>query len=545
MQPPKPTYEELERRLAEAERRLAEVGPATPENFLQAVLDNLSSHVCVIDHTGMVLSVNRAWKNFAVPNEWRGEGFGVHSNYLEVCDAATGACAEGAAESAKGIRGVLTGTLDHFYMEYPCHGPNEQRWFEMRVTRIDADPSPLCLIAHENITERKRAETQLRLSQKHEAIATLAGGIAHDFNNILAAILGYTELIREDVADGTPIAEDLDRIHKSGVRARDLVGQLLTFSRMTETSRRPLEMGPVVKECMKLLGAAIPKSIRIQLNIDPELPRISADLSQMQQLIMNLCTNAYEAIGENEGEIRVSLHPIKLDAIQGHLERLRPGPYLELLVEDDGPGIAPEIRERVFDPFFTTKEQGKGTGMGLATVHDIVENHGGKISASNGDKRGAQFRVLIPAAAAAEPHAEGAADKPPTGKGRVLIIDDEKDIADVLRRQLSVLGYDTFALTSSQEALDYVLKHATTFDVIITDQQMPGVLGRELAATVHERHPEIPIIVMTGHSETVTRRNYASLGFFGFVSKPISLKELGTIVSAAIASRLDSAVENN
>jgi len=554
-----PTYEDLKLRLEDAEAQLTAIRSGQIDSvesgsgryviklqaaedelngyreYLQAVLDNLSAHICVLDINGEVVSVNKAWRDFSIPNDLHDEFFGVGTNYLNICDHATGPCAEGATEVARGIRAVLNQMEESFYHVYPCHSPTEQRWFEMRVTRFETPEGVRCIVAHENITQRMRLERQYRLAQKQEAIGTLAGGIAHDFNNILAAVLGYTELVRDQMEPGSELDMDMDRIEKAAKRARDLVTQILTFSRLSEQERRPLDLKEVFEEVVKLLRASIPRSIVLDPHFDPNVNPVSADITQMHQVLMNLCSNAYQAIGEVTGKITVTLRPRTFDSQEAHSLGLKAGDYAELIVQDDGPGIPADILDRIFDPFFTTKEQGKGTGLGLATVHGIVESHGGVVLVESQPNRGATFRVLLPCVDAA-PHIQ---TKEPriSGKGRLLIIDDEVDVANVLRRQLAVLGYDTIALTSSREAVDYLVRHGTTFDVIITDQQMPDIGGKELAAAVHAVNPNLPIIVMTGHSTTVNRENFHSLGFYGFVTKPIQIGELTRLISEAIRSR--------
>lgn len=554
-----PTYDELRVRAENAEAQLEAIRSGRVESldsgsgryviklqaaeqelcgyrdYLQAVLDNLSAHICVLDNTGMIVSVNKAWRDFSIPNELHDEHFGVGMNYLDVCDRATGPCAEGSAVVAAGIRAVLNEEHTNFYHEYPCHSPTEQRWFEMRVTRFDTPEGVRCIVAHENVTQRLRLERQYRIAQKQEAIGTLAGGIAHDFNNILSAILGYAELVLDQLEPGSEIAEDLGRIEKAAKRARDLVMQMLTYSRLSEQEGRPLDLAEVWGEVTKLLRASIPSSIVFRVNLDTHVKPVVADVAQMHQVLMNLCTNAYQAIGESSGIISVTLRPMELHPQEAQALGLKTGEYAELLVQDDGPGIPPEIVDRIFDPFFTTKEQGKGTGLGLATVHGIVESHGGIVLVESLPGRGACFRVLLPCV-------NTAADAPAeetriTGRGRLLIIDDEVDVANVLRRQLAVLGYDTIALTSSREAMDYLVRHGNTFDVIITDQQMPDIGGKELAAAVHAVNPSLPIIVMTGHSATVNRENFHALGFSGFVTKPIQLGELSRLITEAIQAR--------
>ena len=337
----------------------------------------------MLDGRGEIIYVNSAWNDFARQNGLE-ENF-LGQNYLEICDAARGDWSEEAPQAAAGIRSILAGETDHFSMEYPCHSPEEKRYFAMLVTRFRGEGPVLAVVAHENITARKQAENarqqmeaQLFQAQKMEALGTLAGGIAHDFNNILWAIMGFSELMLFSLPEGSKERWDIQQVLQATERARDLIMQIMAFSRQADQEKRPLRIALIVKEALKLLRATIPSSIEIKLTISAPEALVLADPTQVHQIVMNLCANAAQAMREKGDALEIGLEEVYLDRVTALNNQDRStGPYINLTVRDNGPGIAPEIIEKIFDPFFTTKTVGEGTGMGLAVVYGIVKSHGG------------------------------------------------------------------------------------------------------------------------------------------------------------------------
>lgn len=391
------------------------------------------------------------------------------------------------------------------------------------------------LSINRDISKEVKLEEQLRQSQKMEAIGTLAGGIAHDFNNILAAIMGYTEMSLYQTSDESPVKQHLSLILKSAIRARDLVRQILAFSRKGEEERKPLHIHAIVKEAVKLLRASIPATIEIHEDIDASAGIVIADPTQIHQVIVNLCTNAAQAMQKRGGLLTIGLAPVELtaDDIKTYAD-LSPGSYVQLDVSDTGTGIDPQIISRIFDPFFTTKEIGRGTGMGLAVVHGIVKSYKGAISVQSQPGQGSSFRVLLPRIQEAA-HVEHDDVSPlPRGSERILFIDDEELLVHISKEMLETLGYSVVALQSSVEALDLFEHNPQGFDLVITDQAMPQITGYELAQKFIAIRPDIPIMLCTGYSETVSEEHALAAGIQGFVMKPIKLQDFANRIRTVL-----------
>jgi len=389
-----------------------------------------------------------------------------------------------------------------------------------------------------DITEHKRAEeekkslqTQLIQAQKMEAIGTLAGGIAHDFNNILGAILGYAEMARDASPAGSMATKDLDKVLEAGHRAATLVKQILSFSRQADTERIPLQAGHIAKEAIKLLRPVLPSTIAIRQRIETNCTPILADPTQVHQILMNLCTNAFHAMEQTGGTLEITLKDCELSAEELRQQpNVAPGRFAVLSIGDTGQGIAPEIRDKIFDPYFTTKEVGKGTGMGLAIIHGIISSYGGFVTCESEPGTGTVFRVFFPAIAQkispVDTHV--AADLP--GTERILLVDDEEILASLGRTMLERLGYAVTVRTSSQEALSTFANQPDRFDAVITDQTMPGMTGVELARRMLHIRPDLPIILCTGYSTLINEEQIKAEGIRGFAMKPLTKKELSTLL---------------
>jgi PAS domain S-box-containing protein len=390
-----------------------------------------------------------------------------------------------------------------------------------------------------DISERKQIEAekarlagQIQQAQKMEALGTLAGGIAHDFNNILSPIMGYCEMCIDDLPPGSLVQQNLREILNAALRARDLVQQILSFGRQKEHERKPMKIQHIIKEALKLLRSTIPTTIVFQEDIDPECGLFVGDPTQIHQIIMNLCTNAYHAMEISGGTLDVRLKEIRIQAEDRVGKKpLTPGKYIRLTVKDTGGGIRPDIVGRIFDPYFTTKEQGKGTGLGLSVVHGIVASYGGDISVYSEIGKGTEFSIYFPGVERLKPD-EARISEPPIKMGHehVLIVDDEFEIVKLEQMMLERLGYRVTSRTSSREALEAFRSQPDTFDVVITDMTMPGITGTQLALKLTEIKPDIPIILCTGFSELITRETAENFGIKEFLAKPIIKSQMAQAI---------------
>lgn len=408
---------------------------------------------------------------------------------------------------------------------------------EISLTRFDINDEPHLLMLIRDITEKieaekkiKAMENQLVQSQKMQAIGTLAGGIAHDFNNILSPVLGYTDLLKMRLPIDSTEYDYTQQIYQASNRAKDLVSQILTFSRQTEHELKPIEIEIILKEVIKLLRSSLPSTIEIKQSIRGG-SLIMGDPIQIHQMLMNLCTNAAHAMQERGGSLSVELKNIELRSeFIGDKISLKTGTYVQLCVSDTGHGMTPDLLDRVFDPYFTTKERGKGTGMGLSVVHGIVESYSGAISVYSEPGKGTTFKILIPAI---ERRTESKAIKAidiPKGTERILFVDDEQLIIAMSRVQLEGLGYKVSSMVSSLDALELFKKNPDGFDLVITDMTMPKMTGDELAREIKRIRPNIPIILCTGFSSKIVSEGHQHIDIDAFLMKPILIGDLSKTV---------------
>ena len=403
------------------------------------------------------------------------------------------------------------------------------------VDRLVAERTSELTRAYESLRieteERQRAEAELRQAQKIEALGIMSGGIAHDFNNILAAIVGFTELVADRVPKGSRDGHYLSRVMEAAIRGRELVRQMLTFSRQTEQEKKPLRLSDVVKETVRLIRAITPATITIRVKTMSESGPILGDPTQMQQVLMNLCTNATHAMREKGGFLDIELSDFSvLESNDNNPHGIAPGHYMKLAVRDTGDGIAPDIMEKIFDPFFTTKKPGEGTGLGLSVVHGIVKNSSGHITVESGQDRGTAFTVYFPMISR-EPKTDGISDDEiPTGSERILFVDDEEALAEMGEEVLAELGYEVTSRMNSREALALFRSHASRFDLVITDQTMPGMTGVDLATEILAIRADMPIIMCTGFSDLVDARKAEALGIKAFAMKPLTKREIAMTI---------------
>lgn len=413
------------------------------------------------------------------------------------------------------------------------------RQFKVTLTPVRDEAGRVLSIVSINrdVTQERALEAQLRQSQKMEALGKLAGGIAHDFNNILGAIVGYTELARMALPKDSEAHRQLERVLASSRRARDLVQQILTFSRQKEMEKKPVQVRYVLKEALKMLRASIPSTIEIREYVPADVPPVMGDPTQLHQVVMNLCTNAYHAMRDQGGELELRLERRRLagEDLLGFAE-LKEGDYVVLSVRDTGHGIPPEILDRIFEPYFTTKEVGEGTGLGLSVVHGIVRQMGGAIHVESRVAQGTTFRIYLPAVLEAE--AEAAASERaaplPRGQESILVVDDEPVLVEMAKEILSLLGYRVAAFNDPREALRYFEEDPARVDLVITDMTMPKITGKALARAMRERRPDLPIILTSGYSDSVRAEEARLAGFSSFIKKPYSALALAQGVRQAL-----------
>jgi PAS domain S-box-containing protein len=385
--------------------------------------------------------------------------------------------------------------------------------------------------------ERRKLEEQLLKAQKLESVGALAGGIAHDFNNILSAVIGYSELAWEQGGDAGAVRESLTEVLQASRRAKDLVSQILAFSRQIDHEFAPVQIRLIVTEVCKLLRATLPSNITVETDIH-SAASILADAGQIHQVLMNLCTNAYQAMNAMGGVITLKIDEIELGQSPGGIPSdLKPGKYLELVVQDNGGGMDEATMNRIFDPYFSTKRPEEGTGLGLAVVFGIVKSHGGCIDVESKIDQGSTFRILFPAIkTTATDRKEDNPAFAERGNERILFVDDELLLAKLAKQMLESLGYHVLAKTNSVEALESFHASPDDYDLIITDMMMPHMTGECLAREVTKIRPEIPMIICTGFSERIDRKEARELGFKAFVRKPWRKAEMAGAIRKALAN---------
>jgi len=391
-----------------------------------------------------------------------------------------------------------------------------------------------------DITKRKKIEEELLQARKMATIGTLAGGIAHDFNNILTAILGYSEIIRVKLPVDSPLKKDINEVIVAGKRATQLIKQILTFSRKAENQRQLFRVDLIVKEAIKMLRSSFPATIDIEMNIEQE-SIVLADPTNIYQLVVNFCINAMHAIGNKQGVLAISLTRKYLEPGEiADKPKVQAGPFVVLRVKDSGKGMDERTLARIFEPYFTTKEQGKGTGLGLAVAHGIVEKCNGFIEVTSAPEKGTDFHIYLPVIE--EEQVKGTEEKNnstlPMGDENILFVDDEQAITDVGQAILTSLGYRVTTTTKSVDALEKFRAAPEFFDLVITDQTMPGMTGAELGQAMLKLRPELPVILCTGYSSAISEKMTYKLGIKRFIAKPLSRKILGETVRNVLDEQL-------
>ena len=488
------------------------------ESRYRSLVDRARDVIFTLSRDGRITSLNPAFEVVTglEAAEWVGRPF------VELI----------ASERAGEIWTALRQTLGPA-LEVPVRAAAGERVLEV-VLAMSPDASPDLLGIGRDVSERKEAEARraqlevhLRQSQKREAIGTLASGIAHDFNNVLTAIMGQAQLLHEE-CEGPERTRAVE-ILQASARARDVVRQLLTFSRSTGQEHRPVRLQQVISEALQLLRASVPASVQLEAAIDSGAAMVLADQGQMHQVVINLVTNAAAALQGRTGTVGVYLGnlPAAGNGAGPRMVRLR--------VTDDGVGMTPEVLERIFEPFFTTRPLGEGTGLGLAVVQGIVQDHGGQIFVRSTPGTGTTFDVELPASNAERPEPAAALGVAPRGAGeRLLVVDDEAVIARVVSEQLRRLGYVVTSVNDPEEALELVAEDPEDFDLLLTDLQMPRMDGVELAARVARLRPQLPVVLSTGNRWSVPATTARAAGIREIVDKPFRIEELAHVLRGVL-----------
>ncbi|MCB2149179.1 MAG: PAS domain S-box protein [Deltaproteobacteria bacterium] len=409
-------------------------------------------------------------------------------------------------------------------------------WLELNAVHIDWNDRPAVICFCHDLTQTKSLENQLMQAQKMQAIGTLAGGIAHDFNNMLQAIIGYTEISMKAAPDDEMLCRRLNRVLEAGNRARELIGQILTFSRQQKEEQRPVTISSIVKEVLKLIRVSTPSTITFIETIDDDAGTVMADPTRIHQLVMNLCTNAAQAMKATGGKLAVTLKPFQVDdSLKRKDIDLLPGAYVQLKISDTGCGMDSRTVARIFEPYFSTKKRGEGTGLGLAVVHGIVKNLNGSIVVYSEPNEGSTFNVFIPRVDAGTVDMLSQATACPGGSETILLVDDEEIVMDISREILESLGYTVVGRVSSIEAYNAFCASPERFDAVVTDYTMPEMTGVALAKAISALRSDIPIVMCTGFSAALTGPKLQGAGIDTLLNKPVLTHEL----AAALRSLLD------
>jgi PAS domain S-box-containing protein len=514
-------------------RREAEQARLKEEQLLlAAVIAQESEGVMTFDQGGTVQYVNPAWETIC----------GIPADNLVGQNLHHLGCIRHFPELYQAMQQAVTNE-ETITGNFVCQRPDGIRFqIDTRISPVrgHADTIVRYVAVIHDVTHEAQLEEQLRTAQKMEAIATLSGGIAHDFNNILAAIITNTELTLDDVPEHSTLHEHLKIVQQAGLRGRNLVKQIKAISQQTSHERHPVQVERIVEECLLLLRASLPTIIEIRKHIAPGLGLALADPTQLHQVILNLCTNAAEAMAQGDGMLEVRLEPFFHIApyIQDY-PGLPTGHYLCLTVKDTGHGMERAVMDRIFDPFFTTKGQGKGTGLGLSVVHSIVKNHGGTITVDSSPGEGTTFRVFLPQLKDTGIPAEQGVRSPVRGGNEcILLVDDEEDLIFAGRKMLERLGYDVVTGTDGREAFNLFIEQPDRFDLVITDQTMPYMTGEMLAREILNIRADLPIILCSGRgpsadSELCLQR-IREIGIRELVSKPFERDEMTQAIRRAL-----------
>jgi PAS domain S-box-containing protein len=491
---------------------------------LAAAVEQASESVVMAGLDGLIMYVNAAFEGI----NGRRKEQSLGKSYFEFL---TNEPQETAIRDAFRRGGQWTGRLTRRV------GEGDRRELDVAISPVRDQTGRILsfLVVERDITREVKLQQHLRQAQKAEALGTLAGGIAHDFNNVLSTIAVNSELALMELEGNARSQSPLPLVLQAVQRGKELVQQIITFSRRREHERKPMKISPVLKETLKLLRSSLPPTIEIQEDIMMHADTVLADPSQIHQILVNLCNNAAYAMREEGGKLSVRMTATDVDAAMSALyPDLKPGPYVRLTVGDSGAGMSPEVMDRMFDPFFTTKKTGEGSGLGLSVVQGIVKSYGGTITAYSKVGQGSTFSVFLPRIEGEPQPKRVPPEKITGGKERILVVEDEEAQLESYRNALQKLGYEVVARTSSAAALADFRSDPDAFDLVITDQAMPQMTGARLAEEMLKIRPSLPIVLCTGFSEVVNGEAAGRIGIREFLMKPFSIGEVAGAVRRAL-----------
>ena len=510
------------------------------------ILNALPAHIALLDPNGVIITVNEAWKRFAVANNLRDADFAVGRNYLEVCNEAFGDTFQDGSEAAAGIRRVLRGEQTHFAMEYPCHSPTQKRWFQLVVTPLNEDGNEGVVVMHINITDRVLAEQRLRdqeiqthQAQRLQSMGQLTGGIAHDFNNLLTVIMGNAEALSEDLPDSGE-AQMAKMILDASQRAAELTQRLLVFGRRHPMELKPLDLNGLISSMETLLHRTLGEHIAVEVRTNPALWPAMMDPSQFESTLLNLCLNSRDAMPEG-GQLIISTDNVRLDSENSGFDwDVQDGDYVSVAVTDFGSGMTPEVQAQVFEPYFTTKASGKGTGLGLPMVYGFVKQLQGHISIDSQPGEGTTVTLYFPrsrekakavATATRAPERESANDE------CILVVEDNFMVRRYAEQRLRSLGYRVLSAGNGPEALE-IIRDRDDIDLLFTDLIMPGGMsGLDLATAARTARPELRVLFTSGYAEPALD-NIGALNLDrDLLRKPYRLDTLAKSIRRALDSK--------
>ena len=516
------------------ERKRAELALKESEEHYRQLFDQTNEGLFIMDENWNLIEVNQAFADIL--------GYTVHElKQMNLDDLEVDNSETTSIHRRKSVEQLRKGEVLRFEASH-FHKDGHIVDLSVTVSIIQLGNKHYYLAFHQDITDRKRIENQLQQTQKLESIGTLAGGIAHDFNNLLTPIMGLSEILMEDLPEGSAEYTNIVEIHAAAKRAVKLVQQILTFSRKNPHQKIPVEIRAVLAEVIQLARATIPTNIEIVSFLHEDCGIILADPIQIHQVAMNLITNAYHAVEENGGTITIQLQEGRLsDHDKNTLTATTSDNYAIITVSDTGIGIAPAIQKRIFEPYFTTKKQGKGTGIGLSVAYGIIKAHDGTIQIESNPGKGTTFRVALPLVEFKEEAAtENTSHIYQTGCEHILLIDDEQAIIKLEKQMLEKLGYRVTPQTSSTKALELFRNQAQDFDLVITDLSMPTITGRQLADEFLAIRKDIPVIICTGFYEKLDEEELHAWGIKGLLFKPVSKGEMANMVRDVLDKQLDN-----